>query len=140
MSDMSSLSHEYAATTDFSRQINDAVLILKKWYLKGTDQVDEQKLRSAREVLAETMRSLRRGLSDAPPVPHTRVIIPEDVLERIEEKYSHNLDYFRQDLTELEQALDSASALSVEQLELLDSICEAADASASETFRKLWRR
>ena len=66
--------------------------------------------------------------------------MPEDVVLRIEERQRGNLDYFTQDLAELEQTIASAAPLGTEELTLLDSICEAADASASATFRKLWRR
>ena len=140
MSDMSSLSHEYASTTDFSRHINDAVLLLKKRYLGSGSQVDDDQFELAKELVAHTVESLRRRLSGESAVCGGPVSIPEDVLSRIEEKHQGNLDYFRQDLAELEQAFANATALRIEDLELLDSICEAADASASATFRKLWRR
>ena len=53
MSDMSSLSHEYASTTDFSRQINHAVLLLKKRCLRGesavppSEELEDAQLRAA---------------------------------------------------------------------------------------------
>jgi hypothetical protein len=142
MSDMSSLSHEYASATDFSRQINDALLLLKKQQLGGTFPFDDtaEKLRGARELLHQTVLTLLQRLKREKGGGDAAVLFPEDVLVRIEARHAGNVDYFRQDLVELERDLSSDSELSNEQLELLDSICEAADASASATFRKLWRR
>jgi hypothetical protein len=142
MSDMSSLSHEHASSAVFSRQINDAVLLLKRRYLgTGTSSIDEHKLSEASEFLRRTLLTLLERLADdvsrrtegAEP-------IPEDVLARIEDQHRGEAEYFRQDLTRVEGALSSRVILDRGDLDLLDSICKAADASASATFRKLWRR
>jgi hypothetical protein len=140
MSDMSSLSHEYASATDFSRQINDAVLLLKKRYLrKDVTGIDAQRLKDAGDLIHQTVQTLLRRLGDE-PTANGDGTIPDDVLARIEAKHQGNLNYFKQDLAKVDQAFVSGAALGPVELELLDSICEAADASASATFRKLWRR
>lgn len=138
MSDMSSLSHEYASTTDFSRHVNDAVLLLKKQAL-GATEVSGGNLNSANDLIRGIVIALLVELFDE-ELELGDVTVPEDVLQRIEERHQGNMDYFRDDLASLVQGLDGEQQLSVQQLELLDSICEAADASASATFRKLWRR
>ena len=142
MSDMSSLSHEYASVTDFARQINDALLLVKKHVLGGSLPFDDgaEKLRDAKELLHQTVRTLLQRLKGERGGNESVVPVPEDVLVRIESRNAGNLDYFRQDLAELEQVLRGDGTLSEANIELLDSICEAADASASATFRKLWRR
>jgi hypothetical protein len=57
MSDMSSLSHEYASTADFARQINDATLLLKKIHLRrGRTAIDEERLREAITLMHEMVR------------------------------------------------------------------------------------
>lgn len=142
MSDMSSLSHEHASSADFSRQINDAVLLLKRRHLgTGAMSIKEQQLSEASSFLRRTVQTLldrlaggvgQRAASGEP--------IPEDVLARIEAQHRGESEYFRQDLSRVEGALSSRAGLNREDLDLLDSICEAADASASATFRKLWRR
>lgn len=140
MSDMSTLSHEYASTTDFSRQINSAVLLLKKRHLRGAaSNVARDELEGARQLVQQTIRTLLHRLGGE-PLAEGRESFPEDVLLRIEEKQRGNLDYFKQDLAELDRVFTSDARLGAEELALLDSICEAADASASATFRKLWRR
>jgi hypothetical protein len=141
MSDMSSLSHEYASTTDFSRQINHAVLLLKKRYMRGEPAGQRlEELENARRLAQQTVRALLHRLGGEPTAGVDEESLPEDVVLRIEEQQRGNLDYFTQDLAELDRKFADDAPLRSEELELLDSICEAADASASATFRKLWRR
>jgi hypothetical protein len=142
MSDMSSLSHEHASSADFSRQINDAVLLLKRRYLgTGASSIEEHKLSEAGEFLRRTLLTLLERLAaDVSRRTPGGEPIPEDVLARIEAQHRGEAEYFRQDLTRVEGALSSSASLNRGDLDLLDSICKAADASASATFRKLWRR
>jgi hypothetical protein len=143
MSDMSSLSHEYASTTDFSHHVNQAVLLLKKKHLGGGDHYDVDKLAEASTLVAGIVLRLLRRLgakpTDTSDTESTQKL-PEDVLIRLEEKQGGNLEYFVEDLLKLQQSLANGSDLNSEEVQLLDSICEVADASASATFRKLWRR
>lgn len=141
MSDMSSRSHEYASTTDFSRQINHAVLLLKKRHLRDDETgIAPEELAGACKVVHQTVRSLLHRLGGGPTADGGAEDFPEDVLLRIEERQRGNLDDFKEDLAGLDRALTGRADFGAEQRELLDSICEAADASASATFRKLWRR
>lgn len=142
MSDMSSLSHEHASSADFSRQVNDAVLLLKKRHLgSGSLSIEETKLGEAGAFLRRTVETLLDRLADGVGRRATGgEPIPEDVLARIEAQHRGESESFRQDLARVGGALSSRGALNKEDLDLLDSICEAADASASATFRKLWRR
>lgn len=141
MSDMSSLSHEYASTTDFSRQINCAVLLLKKRYLQSESEVPQpEELKNARQLAQQTVRALLHRLTGEPISDFDEESLPEDVVLRIEERQRGNLNYFTQDLAELDQRFANDAALTADELALLDGICEDADASASATFRKLWRR
>ena len=141
MSDMSSLSHEYASTTDFSHHVNQAVLLLKKRYI-GRSDVDPEELAKASQLVSGIVRRLlvRMGREVAEPKAANAVVIPEDVLIRLEEKERGNLEYFMDDLSKLNESISGDSGLTPAEIELLDSICEVADASASATFRKLWRR
>jgi len=127
MSDMSSLSHNYASTTDFSHHVNQAVLTLKKQYLGGGKGVDAEDFANASRLVHGMVRSLLQRLGVA-------------VQPRLEEKQRGNMEYFLEDLTKLEGALSQSGDLRASDIELLDTVCEVADASASATFRKLWRR
>lgn len=142
MSDMSNLSHEYALTTDFSHHVNQAVLLLKKRYLGGSEGIDAKRFAKASKLVGEVVCRLLRRMGAAVEQDEIEgpVLIPEDVLIRLQEKYRGNLAYFMDDLTKLNKLLKGGSNLSPADLELLDSICDVADASASATFRKLWRR
>lgn len=142
MSDMSSLSHEYASTTDFSHHVNQAALILKKQYLGGGKGVGSKEFADASRLVHGMVRRLlqRLGVTVKPSKPLDAVAIPEDVLTRLEERQRGNMEYFLDDLAKLEKSLSDGDELSVADIELLDSVCEVADASASATFRKLWRR
>ena len=140
MSDMSSLSHEYASATDFARQVNEAALVVKKRYLKGTNAADDQHLTQSKSLLHEIVGTLLRRFGHEAGQGGFAEGVPEDVFVRLESRHEGNLGYFKDDLADLSNALGSSAVLSLPQLELLESICEAADASASATFRKLWRR
>ena len=142
MSDMSSLSHEYASTTDFSHHVNQAVLVLKKQHIGGGKSVDAKDLADASLLIHGMARRLlqRLGAAVEPSQSQDMVAIPEDVLARLEEKQRGNMEYFLDDLAKLEESLSKRSELSSSDIELLDTVCEVADASASATFRKLWRR
>lgn len=141
MSDMSSLSHEYASTTGFSRQINRVGLLLKKRYLRGeTEGPRSEALAEARRLAQQTVRTLLHRLRGEPIARVEEENLPEDVLLRIKERQGGNLDHFTRALADLDQTIANNAPLGTEELALLDSICEAADASAAATFRKLLRR
>lgn len=144
MSDMSSLSHEYASTTDFSHHVNQAVLLLKKRYHGSEfDRLDAEELANAASLIQRIVVRLLQRLGAHDGDDQTgdgSPVIPEDILIRLEEKQCGNLEYLIDDLTQLRKSLAHGSDLNAVELELLDSICEVADASASATFRKLGRR
>ncbi len=142
MSDMSSLSHEYASVADFSRALNEAVLLLKKKFAHAERHTETDGLTSAIHRLREILSTLLRRLADAGETggEQGEVAIPEDVLARIIEEHRGELAYFREDIGRLVTALTENACLERKDFDVLDAICEAADASASATFRKLWRR
>jgi hypothetical protein len=142
MSDMSSLSHEYASAADFSRALNEAVLLLKKRFAHAERDAETDALRHAVHRLREILSNLLRRLADAGEARDEQgeVVIPEDVLARIVEEHRGELAYFREDIERLVAVLAENARLERKDFDVLDAICEAADASASATFRKLWRR
>jgi len=144
MSDMSSLSHEYSSTTDFSHEVNRAVLLLKKLH-HGTppEWLDPSEVSKAGRLIRGLVARLLQRMGESvgkEEIPKESPVIPEDVQMRLEEKQSGNLEYFIEDLLGLRQTLAHGSDLSAKELELLDSICAVADASASATFCKLQAR
>ena len=142
MSDMSSLSHEYASVADFSRALNEAVLLLKKRFAHAGRDTEIEELRSAIHRLRDILSTLLRRLTDAGETEGEQgeVAIPEDVLARIVEEHRGELPYFREDIARLLGALTENTRLERKDFDVLDTLCGVADASASATFRKLWRR
>lgn len=141
MSEMSSLSHEYASTSDFSRALNDAVLVLKRARIRppsaeARPQVEDA-VRRLRNILTHLL--VRFGESEVQESA-LDFIIPEDVVSRIECDHSGAKTYFVADMKRLANSLTPNTGVEDSDLRLLDSICTAADASAAATFRKLWRR
>jgi hypothetical protein len=143
MSEMSNLSHEYATAAEFARQINDALLHLKKEYLKieSIPTLDEERVERSREFLAGVVKSLIDRLAQEKKTSSSlSVPIPEDVISRFEDRYKGRLNYLLDDLSRIFQALSGSDDLKEQDLDVLDTICDAADVSASDSFRRLWRR
>src|SRR5438067_7666154 len=163
MSDMTALFHKYEASAGFAQHINAAVLQLKKQHFSTADlpKPDEETLRGARCRLAEVLLSLTErfptadvrtanaeGIGATGTWPARQeaffngeaVLIPEDVVERIEAKHKSQLAYVVEDLREASNALLSNAPLGEKILGTLDEICDVADASASASFRRLRRR
>lgn len=97
-------------------------------------------MENARRLAQQTIGTLLDRLGREPTAGGAAENLPEDVLLRIEDRQRRNLEDFKQDLAELNQAFARHAPLGAEELALLDSLCAAAEASASATFRNLWRR
>lgn len=129
MSDISALSHDYEATSQFAEQVNTAVLLLKK-ALSGAQQQPDI------EALAGIVRAVRNQLVHSKP----SAAVPPEVVARLLSEHQSQLGYLIDDLASTEEALRSMSPLDQNVMRTLDAICDAADASASAVFRRLRRR
>jgi hypothetical protein len=142
MSDTTSLSSNYSASAAFATHFNQAVLVLKRWHLVANavprPAVGEEA--AARQTLAEHVRGLIAELAPggAPRVLAERT--PDGVISRLAEKHRDKLSWFLSDLRQIEQCLTGTGALDEHAFEALDEVCDAADATASASFRRLWRR
>jgi hypothetical protein len=119
--------------------LNAAVLLVKKHFARGQPRGDDGQLQAALTRLRGTLSALIRRL-DQSVCGQSDVSIPEDVFERIVEERRGSLPHFQQDLRHVLAVLDGDGAIQRSELDFLDALCGAADASASVTFRKLWRR
>ena len=147
MSDMSVLSHEYAASASFAEEVNGLVLKLKKTLLKceGASSISPGEIEQARNRLAAILRRVcaELGTSAAGEAPLTGTegeSLPEDVLERLRTKHHSRLAHLLQDLDEGADALLSDAVLDEAPAEVLDELCDVADRAASTAFRRLWRK
>lgn len=129
MSDVSALSHDYEATSQFAEKVNTAVLLLKK-ALSGSQQQPDL------EALARIVEAVRNQLVHSRP----SAAVPPEVVARLLSEHQSQLCYLIDDLGSTEGALRGRSPVDQNVIRTLDAICDAADASASAVFRRLRRR
>jgi len=146
MSDLSTLSHEYATNALFADEINTLILKLKKNFLKtaGLSAVSDNEIQEAQKRLMDVLEEI---LSELKPKIHQPDIakkeigsVPTEVIERILYQYRNTLDYFIEDVKDIIERLKSNKQIDSKGFELLDSLCDAADSITSTSFRRLWRR
>ena len=143
MSDITSLSSNYSATATFAKEFNSAVLVLKRRHLAfeslPAPPVEEED--QARRQLAEHLRGIIEQLApeDANAgVPVER--IPDAVISRLAEKHQSKMAWLVADIRQVQRLLDEGKPLVEHDFAALDEVCDAADATASASFRRLWRR
>jgi hypothetical protein len=140
---MTSLSSNYSVTATFAKEFNGAVLVLKRRHLarESIPAPAAEEETEARKKLAEHLRGVIFQLlpdEAGAKAPATR--IPEGVISRLAEKHQNKMVWFVSDLRQVEGSLSTAMPLGQEEFAALDEVCDAADASASASFRRLWRR
>ncbi len=142
MSDMTSLSHEYAAAANFAQEVNSALVTIKKEQLGigNPASLNTDLIQQKRKALAAVIEELLHRLIASAKGNHSKIVVPEDVLSRLEAKYQSQMPYFVDDLRAVSEALAKGLPLEDRQIASLDEICDAADASASATFRRFRRR
>lgn len=129
MSDLSALSSNYEATSQFAETVNTAVLSLKK-SLRGASEQNQT------ETLATIVADVRAQLTASA----LSRAIPAEVVERLSTEHKSDFNYLLEDLNTAEAALRGQAPIDQRVIEVLDTICDAADASASAMFRRLRRR
>ena len=129
MSDLSALSNDYEATSRFAETVNTAVLSLKK-SLRGVPEQNQT------EALAAIVAAVRAQLTSSA----LSRAVPSEVVERLSTEHKSDFNYLVEDLNTAEAALRGQAPIDQRVIEVLDTICDAADASASAMFRRLRRR
>lgn len=129
MSDLSALSSDYEATSQFAETVNTAVLSLKK-SLRGAPEQNQT------EALAVIVAAVRARLTSSA----LSRAVPSEVVERLSTEHKSDFNYLVEDLNTAEAALRGQAPIDQRVIEVLDTICDAADASASAMFRRLRRR
>ena len=135
MSDTTTLSLQYAASAAFAEQVSKKVLELRKG---GEDGKGEG--REASAFLAGVLRGLLRRLRPDGHVLGEAAGVPEEFLGRIEERHRSDAEWFADDLADAASTLCDGGPLDSRAWEILDEVADAADATASASFRRLWRR
>jgi len=134
MSDVTAISQEYEANAKLAQKLNHFVLSARKHTLLGSEPLSKD----ARAELATLVKSIRNRLVHSTDVAAAH--IPEEIISRLASTKRGSLPYFLSDLERAVGELTEERELSSHALDALDSIVDAADASASEMFRRLRRR
>jgi hypothetical protein len=146
VSDLSTLSHEYAANALFADEVNNLILMLKKFFFKtkGKDIISNEEMAKTREKLIEFLEGILVELNPKSLAPEAikkrRGVIPLEVIEKIQEQYRNELDCFVEDIRDLIDRLKYNKQIDSSGFDLLDSMCDAADNITSTSFRRFWRR
>lgn len=134
MSDITALSHEYAASARLAEQINASVLALKKARLHQREAPQQD-----RKSLAEILGDIRHQLTNSPHGSDCHPA-PFELLQRLWEENRTRLPYLLQDLEQVTIVLISKEPINQGMMAFLDQLCAAADAAATVNFRRLRRR
>ena len=129
MSDISALSHDYEATSQFAERINSAVLLLKKSLRRSQGRPDMGDLANLVEDVKKQLLSAEHSTA-----------VPTEIVERLSSEHQTQMSYLIEDLRSAEEALRGNATVDPAVIRVLDAICDAADASASAMFRRLRRR
>lgn len=146
MSDLSTLSHEYAANALFADEVNNLILMLKKFFFKtkGKGIISTEEMAKTREKLIEFLEGILVELNpkslDQDAIKNRKGVIPLEVIERIQEQYRNKLDCFVEDIKNLIDRLKYNKQIDPSGFDLLDKMCDAADNITSTSFRRFWRR
>jgi hypothetical protein len=146
MSDLSTLSHEYAANALFADEVNTLILMLKKFFLKtrGKEGISNEEISKTREKLIELLEGILVELNpkslDSETIKKRSGLIPLEVIEKIRGQYRNEPVYLVEDINELIDRLKYDKQIDSSGFELLDTLCDAADNITSTSFRRFWRR
>ena len=86
------------------------------------------------------LNDVASSLGAAAPRGSGGLRVPGEVLERLAAKHANQLPYFQDDLVETATLLAGESAIDDKAMKVLEELSDTADATASESFRRLRRR
>lgn len=145
MSETGIISQEYQNAADLFRDINRAVVVLKKRHFKlsGASQITEQELLEARQLLVGVLRQLvaKLGMENSSEAGENEPTqIPPLFLKRLYQRNQGTISWYVEDLEELRRVLDEDTPLTEEMIKRLDELCGQLDAETTSIYRKLWRK
>jgi hypothetical protein len=132
VSDLGALSHDYELSARMAMDLTEQLLAVRK-------QPGAVVATTARERLVALLGSIRRQLA------HERLAgpsayVPDEIIRRIEARHSGRIAYVIEDIEAAVSELNSGNRLTEDTLRTLDLVCEAADTSAADMYRRLRRR
>jgi hypothetical protein len=145
MSDLSSLSHDYATSASFAEEINRSLLKIKKAQAntEGSRSLTKKEIEEAREDLVRLIKAILQLISESAnnsTIAQSKSSLPpEEFLEGLRTRNKNQMPYFLEDLKKTINDLDT-NRIKSETIRILDQISDLADTTASISFRRLWRR
>lgn len=145
MSGIGIISQEYENTANLFKALNQSIILLKKHHLKlaSTEHITDQELLAARQTLAIILGQIVAQISENNPlalIENEVIQIPPFFIKRLQKKYKGNLEWYVEDLQELQQNISHGQPLKNECIARLDELCDQLDAETTRLYRKLWRR
>jgi len=145
MSDLGALSHHYKASADLAKELNQAVVALKKQFydLAGGQDIPDEQMTSYRQYLVDILNIL---LAELAPMPeqiseHLQLSIPASIVERVRQVHRGTMAHYVEDLASVkDRLLQDGRQLSEEDIQLLDELAATAGLDTAEVFRRMWRK
>ncbi len=145
MSDLGTLSNHYKSSAELTKELNQAVVAMKKKFydLIGAQDISEEHLASYRRYLADILNTLlvefnpdARGSKEA-----SQQLVPASILERVYQAHKGTMAHYVEDLTEVRRRLlQGGKGITEADIQLLDELAATAGLDTSEVFRKMWRK
>ena len=145
MSGIGIISQEYKNTANLFKTLNESIILLKKihFQLKSAENITTQELSSARERLVNILRQIVAQLNDNSSLEENDQNLPQIppfFIKRLQEQHKGDIDWYKDDLKEVQQILSDGQQLTDEFINRLDELCEQLDAETTRLYRKLRRR
>lgn len=145
MSDLAALSHHYKASADLAKELNQAVVALKKQFygLVGGQDIPEAQIASYRRHLVSVLDTLLAEF--APVLEQTSqqppLSIPASIVERIRQAHRGTMAHYVEDLMSTKGRLSqNGKGLNERDIQLLDELAATAGLDTAEVFRRMWRK
>ena len=145
MSGIGIISQEYKNTASLFKILNESIILLKKHHFKLNSAVNItiQEISDAREKIAKVLGQVIAQLDDNnfPEDSEQNLLqVPPFFIKRLQEKHKGDIDWYKDDLKEVQQILNDDEQLTDEFINRLDELCEQLDAETTKLYRKLRRR
>lgn len=145
MSGIGIISQEYKNTASLFKILNESIILLKKHHFQLNSAIDitTQEISDAREKIAKVLSQVIAPLDDnnfPEDSEQNLVQVPPFFIKRLQEKHKGDIDWYKDDLKEVQQILNDDEQLTDEFINRLDELCEQLDAETTKLYRKLRRR
>lgn len=145
MSGIGVISQEYKSTANLFKTLNESIMLLKKYHyqLKSAEDITVEELSAAKESLADILGQVITQLDDdyfSEENEQYSSQIPPFFIKRLQEKHKGEIDWYKEDLKEVQEILANGQQLRDKFIKRLDELCEQLDAETTRLYRKLRRR